>query len=230
MNIKRAFSSKIYLFLGSMKKRGILNTLFIVLSYMVDYASDVINGTDTLSFVNVEDMGVEEALQKHAKMYQPTFGYPLRRVLTTLEIPAGKVFLDLGCGKGKALLVASEFNFKEVRGVEISALLCEIAKRNCSIYCNEGKVQAIFSIIHSDMAKYRIKDDEDVFFLFNPFDDFILKHVLYNIVSSLQKQKRKIWIIYRNAIHRETIDQILRPSSITELMFWGFDFVVFEKE
>jgi SAM-dependent methyltransferase len=180
--------------------------------------------------VELEDMGVEKTRQRHAHMYQPTFGVPLRRLLRELHIPPGKVLVDLGCGKGKVLLVASEFGFREVRGVEFSPILCEVARRNCSLYQAKRKKISNLSIIHADVTDYRIRDDEDIFFLFNPFDDFILEQVLQNIASSLQRHNRKIWIIYRNAVHRDSVEELLQPSSVRSFTFWGLDFVVFEIE
>src|SRR6516225_8353137 len=39
-------------------------------------------------------------------------------------------FVDIGCGKGRALMVASAFPFRRLVGVEISPELCEIARAN----------------------------------------------------------------------------------------------------
>lgn len=206
------------------------NTVLVSLSYLFDYLFDVIHGTETHTFVELDALGVDEAHRAHAHMYQPTFGAPLRSLLKKLNIPTDKVFVDLGCGKGKALLVASEFGFREARGVEISSSLCDIARRNCVLYQSKHKAGTVFSIIHLDACEYRIKDDEDIFFLFNPFDAYVLEQVVQNISTSLQRHRRKVWIIYRNAVHRDVIEKIMDRATVVDYTFWGLDFVVFEIE
>ena len=230
MTAEKDNSNRIFLFLDSLRKRGILNTFLVSLSYLFDYLFDIIHGTETHTFVELDALGVDKSHREHAHMYQPTFGAPLRRLLKELRIPSEKVFVDLGCGKGKVLLVASEFGFKEARGVEISPSLCEVARRNCAIYRSKKKTGTVFSILNSDALDYEIRDDEDIFFLFNPFDAYVLEQVVQNISASLQKHRRKIWIIYRNAVHRDVIEKTIDHATVTDHTYWGLDFVVFEIE
>ncbi|MCI5221767.1 MAG: hypothetical protein D3924_03595 [Candidatus Electrothrix sp. AR4] len=138
--------------------------------------------------------------------------------------------VDLGCGKAKALLVASEFGFKEVRGVELSTCLYDIAKNNCSIYKNKTKTNTEFKVIRSNVIDYKMNDDEDIFYLYNPFNEYILDKVIDNIAASHARVKRKIWIIYGDPLHKETIEKKMKPTTVLELTFWGLVFVVFEIE
>ena len=50
------------------------------------------------------------------------------------------VFLDVGAGKGRAMLVASEYPFLRVEGVELNPKLADIARRNI---CPLGEHAAI---------------------------------------------------------------------------------------
>ena len=199
---KSVHSIKTHILFLSLKERGPLRTLLIALSYCADYLFDMKYKTDTFSSVELDALGDDDTKKEHAIGYYVTRMVPLRKLFKALRIQPGKVLVDLGCGKGRVLLIASEFGFKEVRGVEISPLLCDIAKNNCSIYKARTNTNADFAILESDVLDYRIKDDEDVFFLFNPFDAYILKQVLQNILASLQRRKRKIWIIYRFAVFK----------------------------
>src|SRR5208337_1976729 len=108
---------------------------------------------------------------------------------------------------GIVLLVASEFGFKEARGIEFSPVLCDIAIRNCSVYKERTKAGTDFTIFMSDVIDYGLSDDEDVFYLFNPFDEYVLKQALNNITASLQRRNRGILIIYRNAVHSSIIEK-----------------------
>lgn len=223
-------ANKVFLLFDSLRKRGIVNTFLVSLSYLFDHLFDIVHGTDTHTFVELDSLGVDAARKEHAHMYQPTFGAPLRTLLKKLNIPKDKVFVDLGCGKGKVLLVASGFGFREVRGVEISPSLCEIARRNCAIHETKNRTKIVFSILNLDALEYEIRDDEAVFFLFNPFDAYVLERVVQNILVSLQKYQRKVWIIYRNAVHRDVIERAMKRAAVSDHTFWGLDFVVFEME
>ncbi|MEI8078375.1 MAG: class I SAM-dependent methyltransferase [bacterium] len=217
-------------FLATLKKRGLRRTLLGALSYGADYWFDLKHGTDTIAAVKLDDLGVDDAQKAHAQEYQSTHARPLKNLLMALSIPPGKVLLDLGCGKGKVLLLAAEFGFKEARGVDFSPALCKIAGQNCAAYKARTKTQTAFAIYAADVLAYQMRDDEDVFFLFNPFDAYILKQVLLNILASRQQRRRKIWIIYRRAVHRKIIEETIPQATVSDFTFWGFDFVVFEVE
>lgn len=227
---KAAHSNKAYKFFRSLKRRGTLRTFLVTLSYCYDYLFDMKHKIDTYSFVELDALGVDEAKKKSAVMYQPTHVIPLRKLFRALGIQPGAVLVDFGCGKGKVLLIASEFAFKEVRGVEFSPLLCDIATDNCSKYKARSKTNTVFSIFLSDVLDYGIQDDEDVFYLYNPFDAHILEHVLQNLLASLERRERKIWIIYRYAVDRGLVEEKMNPSKVSDFNLWGFDFVVFEVE
>lgn len=222
--------SKFQILIKSLKKRGFKKTSLIAISYFIDRYFDMKYKTNTCSWIVLDDLGFDASKKEHAEMYQPTHTVPLRKLLKKLKIPPGKVLVDLGCGKGRVLLVASEFGFKITRGIEFSPLLCDVAVKNFTIYRNKVQTNTNFVIVNSDVIDYEIKDDEEIFSLFNPFDDTVLRQVLQNIKESLQRQNRKIWIIYRNAIFRETVENSMNVTKIMEFLFWGQDFVVFEVE
>ena len=213
-------------FLTALNKEGIKNQTTFFLSHVSDYMFDIKYGTDTVSWVNLKNLRVVGKNRKRASMYQPTHVYPLKKLFKELNIPQGKIFLDLGCGKGRVLLIASEFGFKELRGVEFASELCKTAVTNCSLYKDKTGSNAEFHIIESDVVDYEFYD-EDVFFMFHPFDAFILLQVLKKIKLSLVVNKRKIWIIYRNPVHKDTIGRMKAFIKVKDLTFWGSDFSVF---
>ncbi len=58
-----------------------------------------------------------------------------------------------------------------------------------------------------DAAKYAIKDDENVFYLFNPFDDVVMNKFIQNVETSLARQPRNIWIIYQNPVNQDVFER-----------------------
>jgi len=137
------------------------------------------------------------------------------------------VLVDFGSGKGRMLLVASEFGFREERGVEFAHELCETARRNVARYTARTGVAAEFKIIESDAACYAIAADENVFMMYNPFDETILGRVLDNIAASLRKAPRRILIIYVNPRWGRVIEQQADFVLVHEWVLRGFKFAVY---
>ena len=55
----------------------------------------------------------------------------LRRILPAREVEPHDVFLDIGCGMGRAVYqAAANYPFKRVIGVELSHELTQAARRN----------------------------------------------------------------------------------------------------
>lgn len=210
----------------SLKERGLMATLQSSLS-LLEYVFDMKYGTDTMTWVHKDDLDVDEDVKRHAVLYQPSRTVPLRHLFKTLRLPEGKVFVDLGCGKGKVLFIAAEFGFKEVRGIEVSPLLCAIARMNIDRFMKKNKTSTSISVIESDVLAYPIRDDEEVFYLFNPFDAEIIQEVMNKIAASIQRQPRKIWIIYNTALHKDRIEELLKPVNIRVHSIWGQEFVVY---
>jgi hypothetical protein len=77
--------------------------------------------------VSLEDLGVDAS---DRVSYNPTSWIPLRRALKSIGPGPDDVFADLGSGKGKELIVASQFPFKRVVGVEFSADIMRLAPVN----------------------------------------------------------------------------------------------------
>ncbi len=111
-------------------------------------------------------------------------------------------FLDIGCGKGRALCVAAHHGCKKLTGIDLSKELCNAAKKNLAL--TKKTISGIDSvIINNDAFYFEIADDVDCIFLFNPFDETIMSGVVENILESLQAHPRKVSIIYVNPLHKE---------------------------
>ncbi len=146
-------------------------------------------------------------------------------------IPANGVFVDFGCGKGRVLLLASEFGFAKVRGVDFAPEFCAVARSNYIVYQNRTGVKTEFRIIESDVVDYVINKEDNVFFMYNPFDGVVMSRVLDNIAASLEMQPRRILIIYHNPVHSNIIEERCIVFKSKELTFKGsYSYVVYSNE
>lgn len=169
-----------------------------------------INTTGADELKKLEEKGIDIS---HATIYMPVSYLLLDEIfdqlnsltLKPLNLATFKPcnhFLDIGCGKGRALCVAAHHGFKKITGIDLSKELCEQARLNCSI--TQQRIPAAqFSVINNDAFYYEIPADVDCIFMFNPFDEVIMSGVVENIVESLQQHPRNISIAYVNPLHKE---------------------------
>ena len=213
----------------SLSRQGFRTTLFKFYGMIVDYLFDINYRTDTNKWLELDDCTIKSNNKEKGFRYQPTRVILLRKLFNNIKsmIPADSVFVDLGCGKGRVLLIASEFGFSEVRGVEFVHELCKITRNNCAVYKSKTGVRSEFQIIESDVVNYVIKNDENVFFMFNPFNEEVLSRVFDNIITSLYIQPRRILIIYLNPRRGNIIEQQDNFIKSGEFDFWGNNFITY---
>jgi 16S rRNA G966 N2-methylase RsmD len=213
----------------NLRSEGLKMSVLKVYALIVDRLFDIRYGIDTCTPSKLAELTIDSDNKARAKMYWPTRVVALRKLFNVIKpmIPADSVFVDFGCGKGRVLLLASEFGFKEVRGVEFAHELCEIAKKNGAVYKARRGFSNECRIIECDATNYTINTDENVFFMFDPFDETILIKVLSNIAASLQRQRRKILIIYHRPKYDHIIEQGDDFTRLREFRFYSLQFVIY---
>ncbi len=161
-----------------------------------------INTTGADELKKLEDKGIDIT---HATIYMPVSYSLLEEIFNQLGSGNYKPFnhfLDIGCGKGRALCVSAHQGFKKVTGIDFSKELCDIAKANLAL--TKQKIPTLqFNVINNDAFYFEIPDDVDCIFFFNPFDEIIMSAVVNNIFESLQNNPRKLYIIYVNPLHKK---------------------------
>ena len=116
------------------------------------------------------------------------------------------VFVDFGSGKGRALLMAAEFPFKKIIGLEISPILHEIAQQNIDkLFSKTDRYSTIISL-NLDVEKFVPPEDPLFCYFYNPFREKVMANVLATLKSSIDQNSRDIWIMYNNALHASLLD------------------------
>jgi SAM-dependent methyltransferase len=138
----------------------------------------------------------------HATIYMPVSYDLLEEIFHQLNIEQYSHFLDMGCGKGRAMCIAAHKGFKQVTGIDFSKELSDAAKENLAL--TKQKIPALhYTVINNDAFYFDVPGDTDCIFFFNPFDEIIMSAVVNNILKSLKNQPRKITILYVNPLHKE---------------------------
>jgi SAM-dependent methyltransferase len=161
-----------------------------------------INTTGADELKSLEQNGIDTT---HATIYMPVSYDLLEEIFNRLQQLPDKPynhFLDIGCGKGRALCVAAYYGFTQLTGVDFSKKLIDAATENLTH--TKKQFPAIdFELYNNDAFYFEIPNDADCIFLFNPFDEVIMSGVVYNILESLKESPRVITVIYVNALHKE---------------------------
>jgi SAM-dependent methyltransferase len=180
---------------SSLRKKGISETLKRCKATIEEIWFDFKFGVDTLETVSPALRSARPDLLPYA----PTKISRLKAIIQDLPIDyTDFTLLDLGSGKGRVLLMASEFPFRRVVGVEILPELHAIARKNIQQYHSATqKSRAIVSVC-SDAVTYRLPAEDTILFLCNPFHSEHLKHLLANLRESLKNHPRQLYIVYHN--------------------------------
>jgi SAM-dependent methyltransferase len=126
------------------------------------------------------------------------------------SVPAeltGFTFIDLGSGKGRTLLLASDYPFHRIVGVELLPELNEIAVQNIKLYKNERQKCFAIESHAGDARAFKFPIEPIVLYLFNPFPEHVLRDVLNNLSRSRQAAPRPLWVIYHNLVQEVVFDE-----------------------
>jgi predicted RNA methylase len=176
------------------------------LDLLEDRLFDLRNRTDTRGRVELNTIFTSRTTGRPGITYLPTRVRALRRFLSACEFPSDSVFVDLGCGKGQTLLVASCSGFKRVVGVENRHELCGIAAANVQAFRKRHRDAAPIDVVEADAAEYDIRPDENVFYMYHPFGPDVVRQVVLNILKSVARHSRPVWIVYCRPMYGDVIE------------------------
>jgi len=160
-------------------------------------------GTDTERIISVGALDIPDTKLKHSNRYEAVVPEALADIIASLPpVDDQFLFIDIGSGKGRAILLASLFPFREVIGVEVSQALTDIAADNVRKFQAREPRSRPISLVCEDGGAFRIPDEKCVLYLNNPFDEQVMRQLVANVESSIEAHPRKIYVIYQRALHR----------------------------
>jgi 16S rRNA G966 N2-methylase RsmD len=156
-------------------------------------------GVETGGWILEKDLDYESP---DGKPYAPIGYEHVFWALNQIPIPAQDVELvDFGAGKGRAIIAAAMKPFRSVTGVELSATLAGVARRNLDTMQGRRAKQA--QVANVNALDFAITPTANVFYFFNPFDGTTLHQVVENIRASFAAHPRKGFVIFFNQKHMD---------------------------
>jgi len=217
----RPFSlSKITAIIGELGLRGaIVGTLLFLLRLWRSWWWDWSHNVTTRHRIPLSKLDITGPSATYARFYEPSDTKCLPALLRRLNIQYSEfVFIDFGAGQGKTMLLAAEFPFKRVLGVEISPMLSRQARANCESF--RGKRQAnSLEVQCGDVAEFIFPNVPLVIYMFNPFSEELIPRMLMNVAQSISMWPREVFLIYYNPLHSHAI----QGCRAFELCFEGTD-------
>ena len=107
-------------------------------------------------------------------------------------------FLDLGCGKGRALMLASQYGFRQIVGVELHSRLAKIARANVARWKTRNPTLRPIRVLRRDATELRLPCGPCLLYLFHPFAAPVVQRLIERIESQFAGRPAALDIIYFN--------------------------------
>ena len=151
----------------------------------------------------------------------PSSARTVRSVIGALPIAHEEhVFVDLGSGKGRALLVAAEFPFKRCVGVERAPDVHEAALANLLSYRNGRRRCRVIEPRCQDATVFEFPDEPCVVYMFNPFPGPVVERIAENLERSFRRAPRPITVVYVHPQWARTLARLpfLRSLALSRVL------------
>lgn len=133
--------------------------------------------------------------------YQPTDPALFHEMLDSLKIDFRDfTFIDIGSGKGRTLLMASDYPFRRILGVELLRELHRVAQDNIAKYKSGSQKCFAIESICADASTFKFPSGPLVIYLFNPLPESGLIRLFSNLQEAMQQEPQPLLAIYHNPL------------------------------
>ena len=136
----------------------------------------------------------------HAILYAGTGLRMGRMILASLPIQdfSKYTFVDFGSGKGRMLLIAAEYPFRKIVGVEFATELHATASQNIKTYRNPRRKCLDLVSLNMDALSFPVPATDCVIYFHFPFRRPVMQPLLERINDSLDRNPRDVIIAFLN--------------------------------
>ena len=122
----------------------------------------------------------------------------IRQVLVKIPDLDQANFIDIGCGKGRALVVATEYPFRKIVGVELSPELVETAKMNAMGLHDQFPERTFIDLHCEDALNFDLPEGYNVIYFYNPAYEGLLRELAVKIAVHAASPGNKTVVVYYN--------------------------------
>lgn len=192
----------------AIKRHGIGGTIRLAIEKVGGSSSptgpsqfDLDHGLDTGGDDDLRDLSIDAPASHilHGNRYQATSPEMFARIMGVAPIGQGMTFIDIGSGKGRALLMASSYPFQRIVGVEFARELHEVALENIRRFKPKRPVEAVCA----DALTWDLPSEPSLIYLYNSFGAPLMSKFIERLEASLLVRPRELVVVYRNPSCRE---------------------------
>ena len=158
---------------------------------------DFIHGVET-SKRELGNINNDPNLNDYYPSHKKTVVKSLDCVQNNLDDLSSYSFIDIGCGKGKTLIIAHNYNFKKIIGYEINKNIFKILSDNIR------KQKSDRFILHNSDLNYESISNKSVIYFYNSFQESLTKKFFNHLEKS--SHLNNIVLIYVNALYSEYLN------------------------
>jgi hypothetical protein len=179
-----------------------------------DYIFDKRLGIDTRGYIAVDDLDVSDETRQYSEVYAPTPAKIFNSILNGLELGFTAFDLvDIGCGKGRTLIVAKPYGFETYIGVEHSSYLARVAKANCERFLSNSQ------ILNIDARDMEFSDRPQLIYMFSPFNGAVLSDFFDQVHQAYKRRHRAFIIIFTEDPDTRPIPLEILTASVEGMIY-----------
>ena len=160
---------------------------------------------DTRGFKDLHEMDISFASIRNARRYEPSPICIFTKMMRKLPLTKPDFhFVDLGCGKGLTLLLASQLSFKSVTGIEFAKDLYLQAIKNVEQFQTINRLENEVNVLMQDFTLWQNRPVKDtIYFLYNPCDGDALR----NFFNGFQTSLENVYVLYVNPLRGHIVQE-----------------------
>ena len=148
--------------------------------------------------VSLDSVEVSSMNKQYGFSYTPSPRRAVHALLANVPVDLSRCsFIDFGSGEGRVLIVAAEFPFRELIGVEFAKELHETAVKNITkaipTPAQTGRVRSV----HGDAVQFEVPRGDCVLYFHNPFGEEVFTQVLMNIERTHREFGNRMYVLYQ---------------------------------
>ncbi len=172
---------------------------------------DAEHGTDTGALIPGEDLQTGHRHDRYITAYHGTAPSLFHKVMAHWRAVAihpveRTAFVDIGAGKGRAMLLASSMPFRRIVGVELHPMLAAAMRENVDRWLATHATSPM-RVDEADAMTLRMPTGPCCLFLFNPFDLVLMDRFLDRLTAQFLGRETDLDLVYINDEQKQLIAQ-----------------------
>jgi SAM-dependent methyltransferase len=138
------------------------------------------------------------------------------RLVRRLGLGRHDVVLDVGCGAGRVVCLASRSPISRVLGIDQDPRMAALARTNAARV--RGR-RCPIEIVEDDAKRFEVPDDVTCVFIYNSFGGEVLERSLRRVLDSMDRRERRMRLVYGNPKEHDLVMELgrFRPSGSLSL-------------